>query len=153
MGRTFAERLEAYLLDKEQRKRIKEEREKRAVAKKIKEREEKSKKNVARKEKIDEQLKDEVRKLNLEAAQIRREIKTLQHQEDRLRANVKKINNYNKLTIDVCDLMQWRLQLLIKIQENPYNPHVVNFQNLICDIDEELSKKRARLKYWQKKFK
>lgn len=157
--KTYAERLEAYLLDKEQRLLKKEEKERKKekdAAREAKEREEKLRKKkdeiVKQQEKEVNVRKNELKKLNQEAATTRKKICTLKHQEDRLQTNIKKINKYFSLTMEVCDLMDWRLQLLQKIQEDPYNPHVHNFQNIICDIDNELSKKRSRLKYWQKKY-
>lgn len=155
-GKTYAERLKAYLLDKEQRLIKKETREKERAVRDIREREEKErlkKDAVKRKWEVEKNIrKDELKNLTTQTAERRREIKYLQHQEDRLKSKIKKINNYFNLTMEVCDLMDWRLQLLQKIQEDPYNKYVSNFQNIIDEIDDKLRTKRARLSYWQKQF-
>ena len=130
--KTYEEKLAAYKQDKAhrlQKKVLKEQREKQ--------------------EKIKEQdkIKREKEQLTLEIIEKKKELDALVKKEKKYTKRVNRMDEYFKLTMDMCDLMNWRLQLLNKIQEDPFNRFANNFQNIINHIDKELAEKRTRFKY------
>ena len=137
MKKTYAERLEAYLLDKEKRLQKKELKEQREKQEKIKEQ---------------DKIKREKEQLTLEIIEKKKELDSLVKKEKKYTKRVNRMDEYFKLTMDMCDLMNWRLQLLNKIQEDPFNRFANNFQNIINNIDKELKKKRTRFKYLRAKY-
>ncbi len=136
MKKTYAERLEAYLLDKEKRLQKKE----------LKEQREKEQARLENEEEL-ERFKREKERLTLEIIEKKKELDSLVKKEKKYTKRVNRMDEYFKLTMDMCDLMNWRLQLLNKIQEDPFNRFANNFQNIINNIDKELKKKRTRFKY------
>lgn len=136
MKKTYAERLEAYLLDKEKRLQKKE----------LKEQREKEQARLENEEEL-ERFKREKERLTLEIIEKKKELYDLLKLEKKCNKRINRINNYYKLTIDVCNLIDYRHQLKQKIQDEPSNRFANNFQNIIENINQELKKKRTRLNY------
>lgn len=136
MKKTYAERLEAYLLDKERRLQKKE----------LKEQREKEQARLENEEELD-RYKREKERLTLEIIEKKKELDDLLKLERKCNKRFNRINNYYNLTIDVCNLIDYRHQLKQKIQDEPSNRFKENFQNIIENINQELKKKRTRLNY------
>lgn len=136
MKKTYAERLEAYLLDKEKRLQKKE----------LKEQREKEQARLENEEEL-ERFKREKERLTLEIIEKKKELDELLKLERKCNKRINRINNYYKLTIDVCNLIDYRNQLRKKIQDEPSNRFKENFQNIIESINQELKKKRTKLNY------
>ena len=136
MKKTYAERLEAYLLDKERRLQKKE----------LKEQQKKEQARLENEEELD-RFKREKERLTLEIIEKKKELDALVKKEKKYTKRINRINNYYQLTIDVCNLIDYRHQLKQKIQDEPSNQFKENFQNIIENINQELNKKRTRLNY------
>ena len=136
MKKTYAERLEAYLLDKEKRLQKKE----------LKEQQKKEQARLENEEEL-ERFKREKERLTLEIIEKQKELDDLLKLEKKCNKRIKRINNYYQLTIDVCNLIDYRHQLKKKIEDEPSNRFKKNFQNIIENINQELNKKSTRLHY------
>lgn len=136
MKKTYAERLEAYKLDKE----------KRLQKKKIKEQQKKEQARLENEEEI-ERFKREKERLTLAVFKKQKELDDLLKLEKKCNKRINRINNYYNLTIDVCNLIDYRHQLQKKIQDDPSNKFKENFQNIIENINQELKKKKPKLNY------
>lgn len=136
MKKTYAERLEAYLLDKERRLQKKE----------LKEQQKKEQTRLENEEELD-RFKREKERLTLEIIEKKKELDDLLKLERKCNKRIKRINNYYQLTIDVCNLIDYRHQLKSKIQDEPSNQFKENFQNIIVSINQELKKKKPKLNY------
>ena len=136
MKRTYAERMEAYLLDKEKRLQKKE----------LKEQQKKEQARLQNEEELD-RYKREKERLTLAVSKKQKELDDLLKLEKKCNKRINRINNYYNLTIDVCNLIDYRHQLKQKIQDEPSNRFKENFQNIIESINQELKKKRTRLNY------
>ena len=136
MKRTYAERMEAYLLDKEKRLQKKE----------LKEQRKKEQARLENEEELD-RFKREKERLTLEIIEKKKELNNLLKLERKCNKRINRINNYYQLTIDVCNLIDYRHQLIKKIQDEPSNKFKENFQNIIKNINQELKKKRTKLNY------
>ena len=141
MKKTYAERLEAYLLDKERRLQKKE----------LKEQREKEQARLENEEEL-ERYKREKERLTLAVVKKQKELDDLLKLEKKCNKRINRINNYYQLTIDVCNLIDYRHQLKQKIQDEPSNRFKKNFQNIIENINQELNKKRTRLNYLRRVY-